>query len=470
MIIGTTNFQDGQELYIQSGKNDKLSFYAGASKQYTIAFPPDSYSKEEIIDYINQDLASKGEDSVRAIPYGTNNIAITSDKYVITGLSGNMIEIDGITSIIYDIAKQGNVDKNKAYYYGRANLTNGVTIIRGENDTLRLRANDSATYETIQLLKDEEIDEVTLTGADIKNRLEEAFSNLNMDIKVGLSAGTLRLDSNLYGSISRIHVDQSSPAHDILFNQQNVYYYTLDISRGTSTVAAVEGNFGLADHTTIDSTNNIFNIRVDGTSHTLTLEQKDYTNEELVTELNEKLSYFGIAVSASLKQGANGKSALVITHHNEGTGRIDIYRASNPSYDTLFGGTRVYQPTFTRGTTGSPQYPPEGEIGDVIIPTTPATVRGQVDLFSGITITDENQTISFSLNGDQTAITLAEGSYSPQMFVDEINRHLDPSVATATLMNGRYLLLTSIGEGSSQSKLPIRFRAWFGKGNFRYSF
>ncbi|MDQ0157096.1 flagellin N-terminal helical domain-containing protein [Robertmurraya andreesenii] len=464
MIIGTTNFQDGQKLTILPGKNDKLSFYAGASKQYTITFPPQSFSKEELIDYINQDLASKGEDNVKAIPYGTNNIAITSDKYVITGLSGNMIEIDGITSIIYDIAKQGSVSKSSAYYYGRANLTTGVTIKRGENDRLRLQANDDPSYYTINLLKDGE-DEVTLTGAEVKNRLEEAFSDLDIDIRVSLSAGRLNLNSNLYGSISKIQVDSTSSAHDVLFNQNNVHYYNLDIYPGTTTTAKVEGNYGLTDNTTIDQTNNKLVVTIDNTKYTVNLGQKTYTKDELIAELNNQFATAGMKITASFNQGSNGKSSLVLTHKEQGQGSIYVGRtAENTAYDTLFGGTEILQPYFTGGTTGAPQYPPEGEIGDVIIPTTPATAQGRVDLLSGMTITDDNHTFTFTLNGNPTAITLANGNYNAQGFIDEVNRHLDQSVVTASLKDGRYLLLSTKAEGSGQA-----FQAASGPGLERES-
>lgn len=452
MVIGTTNFQDGQRLFIEAGKNDVLKFYAGSGKQYTINFTNPSYSKEEIIEHINQELANQGEDSVMAIPYGEKNIAITSSKYIITGLSGNMIEIDGITSIIYDIAKQGSVSKSRGYYYGAASLTNGVTIKRGENDIIGIQANNDPVYHPINLLKDGE-DEVTLTGDDIKGRLEEAFANLNIDVRVTLTSGRLYLNSNLYGSISKVNVSTSSPAYDTLFRRTDVSYLQPITNPGTSTIASDYGNYGLTDSTEINATNNQLTLNVEGTSKTISLEEKTYTKDELVEELNSKFSNAGMNISASLRPHAtNGKFALVVTHNSVGQGSFSITRnsANQTAFDTLFGGTKIVQPNIVQGWSGTPQYPPEGEIGDVFIPTKPASIEGKVNLSSGITITDENNTISFTLNHHQTTITLTNDSYSAQGFIEEVNNHLDQSMVTASLKDGKYLFIQTVAEGSGQ--------------------
>lgn len=451
MIIGTTNFQDGQKLTITSGKNDKLSFFAGASKQYTVTFPPKSYSKEELIDFINQDLSSKGEDSVKAIAYGTNNIALTSDKYVITGLSGNMIEIDGITSIIYDIAKHGSVTKSSGYYYGNAILTNGVTIKRGENNILQLQANNDPVYHSINLLKDGE-DEVSLSGTEVRARLEEAFTALNMDVRVTLASGRLYLNSNLYGSISKVNVSTTSPAYDTLFKRTDINYLQPILTTGTSTVASDFGNYGLTDSTIINQTNKLLTVNIDGTSKTITLAENTYTKDELVNELNSKFETEGINLTASLRHATNGKSALVISHTTVGEGSFSIQRnsANQPAYDTLFGGTKILQPAITQGWSGTPQYPPEGEIGDVFIPTKPASIEGRANLSSGITIADGNNTISFALNHQQITLNFTSGHYSAQNFIDEVNQQLDQTLVFASLKDGKFLYIQTKAEGSGQ--------------------
>ena len=40
MIIGVTEFQENGRLKIIPGSNDKLKFYVGADKEYTINFQP----------------------------------------------------------------------------------------------------------------------------------------------------------------------------------------------------------------------------------------------------------------------------------------------------------------------------------------------------------------------------------------------------------------------------------------------
>ena len=98
MIIGVTEFMENGRLNIIPGHNDKLKFYVGVSKEYTINFVPKTggYSIDELIDIINSQLTEKGEMDVKAIKYSDKHIALYSDKHVITGLSGNMIKIDEI--------------------------------------------------------------------------------------------------------------------------------------------------------------------------------------------------------------------------------------------------------------------------------------------------------------------------------------------------------------------------------------
>ena len=104
MIIGVTEFQENGRLHIQPGHNDRLTFLLGSNKEYTLnfAFKPGGYTMDELIDTINAQLKAKGENDVKAIKYSNKHIALTSDKFVITGLSGNMIKLDGGTSkIVY---------------------------------------------------------------------------------------------------------------------------------------------------------------------------------------------------------------------------------------------------------------------------------------------------------------------------------------------------------------------------------
>lgn len=132
MVIGVTEFKENGKLSVKEGVNDKLKFFVGASKEYTIDFSPSSegYSIDELIDIINNQLEAYGEEDVKAIKYLNKYIALTSDKYVITGLSGNMIRIDGVTSVLYDNAKHGEILKSKGYVEGRKDLSSGITIKR----------------------------------------------------------------------------------------------------------------------------------------------------------------------------------------------------------------------------------------------------------------------------------------------------------------------------------------------------
>ena len=153
MIIGVTEFMENGKLDIRVGHNDKLNFYVGSSTKHTIDFSPKAggYTIDELIDTINSQLEDKGEIDVKAIKYGDKHIALASDKFVITGLSGNMIKIDGITSVLYDNAKYGQVQKTQGYFSGRKNLSSGIEIQEGINDILRIKVDNKGDYKEIKL-------------------------------------------------------------------------------------------------------------------------------------------------------------------------------------------------------------------------------------------------------------------------------------------------------------------------------
>ncbi|GKV64845.1 MULTISPECIES: flagellin [unclassified Sporosarcina] len=135
MIVGVTKYQGGEVKSIP-GVSDELTLYVGSDRQYTITFPPGTYSRQEAIDEINRQLVAKGENDAKAEAYGEERIALVSNKYVITGLGGNMIEIDNITSILYDNRKKGSITKTQAAVSGYKDLTAGVQIEKGVNDRL----------------------------------------------------------------------------------------------------------------------------------------------------------------------------------------------------------------------------------------------------------------------------------------------------------------------------------------------
>lgn len=127
------------ELHVFTGHNDQFNFNIG-SKKYAVTFPATvggysgkGYTADQIVSIMNTQLKAQGA-KVNVFMHG-NNLALDPGAQTIEGFSGNMIEIDGITSILYDNAKYGGISRTQGYAVGRVDLSAGATITAA-NDTL----------------------------------------------------------------------------------------------------------------------------------------------------------------------------------------------------------------------------------------------------------------------------------------------------------------------------------------------
>lgn len=452
MIIGVTEFAEDGRLNIVSGSNDKLSFWVGADKEHTINFVPKSggYSIDELIDIINTQLESQGETEVEAIKYADKYIALASDKYVITGLSGNMIKIDGITSVLYDNVKYGTISRTQAKMDGKADLSSGLTIKKGVNDTFRFRIDQDYSLKTISLLDDEV--EKTYTAQQLIDKLNNEFEENNIDAVAETytdSYGThLRLKSNYYGKESRIQLDTSCSAYNDLFVRVTETMLTINPYNGYETSAQINGRYGIGSSTKIvTGENDTLNFTVDGVSQSITLEGKNYTKAELVSEINSKLEAKDIKLEAGVSVGtdSNGDSYLYFKYTVPGEGNISISSASN-AFKTLLCEAYVDPPVKVDGKTNI-TYPPEGVVAPPTITKTAATLTGKADLSSGIKIDATNNTLSFNTGKESINIVLEEGVYSSSEFLTMLSDKLEGKGITASYNNGTYLVLTTEGKG-----------------------
>ena len=122
-LIGTTSFpNEYSELEIVTGENDYLKFtiqdLQGPVEEKEVTIPAGFYTKQDLIDFLNQELAST---TVRADAYG-EGIRLSSEDAVVTGFKGNMFKIDGngviYNSVFYDNVKYGEVTRYGAEFSG----------------------------------------------------------------------------------------------------------------------------------------------------------------------------------------------------------------------------------------------------------------------------------------------------------------------------------------------------------------
>lgn len=117
-LIGTTVFNPGYPLLVDNNNNElkfTIENFDGTTKKVDITIPPYRYSRSEMIDILNKELAGTG---MTASENGEYSIQVGSDDGIITGLKGNMFKIDDEsqgeeirTSVFYDNTKYGSVKK-----------------------------------------------------------------------------------------------------------------------------------------------------------------------------------------------------------------------------------------------------------------------------------------------------------------------------------------------------------------------
>ncbi|MEW9093571.1 MAG: flagellin [Clostridiaceae bacterium] len=142
-IVGRKDISNG--IVINPGINDVLTFdlrHNGIIKEtISITIPAEHHSPENLIDKINEELEKQGTTNVKA-EYGTVNTGTTADdrsklvlryfgqedegSYAIDGVRGNSA---------YSIFYNASGDPVPTYTVGTIDLSQGVTIVNGENET-----------------------------------------------------------------------------------------------------------------------------------------------------------------------------------------------------------------------------------------------------------------------------------------------------------------------------------------------
>lgn len=407
MIIGVTEFKEGGTVKSITDKSDKLTFFVGSDREYTIKFPPGDYSREETINEINNQLQSKGETDVKAMAFGNERISLVSNKYVITGLGGNMIEVDDVTSVLYDNRKKGSIYKHQAVVNGYADVTSGIAMQHGVNDQLLIYIEGKKV--DVQFLKPSD-SERKLSAEEIVQTINAEFEKNGINATARINSTKLEIRSDYFGSQSEAIVDKQSSAFEDLFVRHSTTYQTISTTKGAEINASLRGNYGLSDSIMLDIGNNVLTGKVDDIDFELILDEKKYSKDELIIALNKQATEEGLSLEFTLSSSTvAGMSAIVVSHTTTGTGSFTLDSASS-MFPTLMKGITITEPTVKRGTEIEIR-PPEGIAEPPTYKYTPATATGKSSL-TGIIITGENNKMTFNLNGEKKEILLLQGNYT----------------------------------------------------------
>ena len=367
-LIGTTSFpNEYSSLSVVSGQNDFMSFtiedFAGGSQTKNITIAAGNYTRSQMIDYLNAQLA---DTTVKATAYGTG-IKLASDEAIVTGFKGNMFKIDGggtiYNSVFYDNVKYGSATKTAAYFNGGYVLPTDSRdeehryfTIDSTNNQLVLQPNDMSSSVTLT------IPDGKYTAEQMKNQLNTLFAAQGLALTASkISSGGfegLRIESTIKGLDSRINMDSSSSAYNTLFvNREYNQYGTKAVIRN-ETAADKEATFtgskdlsGLSTSplTVTAGVNDSFKLSLNGTEYTITLSAKTYSSAaEVAAELNNQLN--GAAALSGYKDrvsvSVSGNKIMLTGNPGQYVDRIRVTaNGGNAGFDSIFQGYRIQSTT-----------------------------------------------------------------------------------------------------------------------------
>ena len=139
-----------------------------------------------------------------------------------------------------------DVYKTQASVTGGKDLSDGITITEGENDTLRLKINDETELRTIELLGEDETKK-HYTLYQLLEKINAEIEKKDLNITAKESGNRLELISNYYGSNSRVQLDPTSNAYEDLFVGEEEIILEPMVIEGAETSATITGRYVLGE-------------------------------------------------------------------------------------------------------------------------------------------------------------------------------------------------------------------------------
>ena len=464
-LIGTTNFDDAFPLNVVSGMNDELTFSVDkldGSPMYTVSIKLDAgqYTKEQAIEALNQKLIEAGHSEVQAVSYGTNNIELTAGTSLITGLKGNMFQIDSgskpYDSIFYDNVQYGTVSNVTGKISGRAYYSSSDLVsITGTNNVLRIKGENDADYTEIT------IPEGNYTMTDLATALNTALGSDTSRWKFSnsstyLSAGNTVLTSGYYNYLtissvatgvgSSIELDTTASAYDTLFRVTNSKSTTApDKAPGTDPyiLGQKKINATVSSPFTLAAAGETICLDVDGTKATLTVSKSSYNSlDDLLNEINSEIA--NSSLSGMIKAQANSNRIQFVAA-TTGISNIQFQSSKGTAYNDLFVGVTYSAKPYANakyGTTTKQQ-------GTTAYVETPASLTLSSAIKSEPIVVDHtNNTFRFTLKDGSKSITLTEGTYTANSLISELNKKFaSGGIGLTASLSGNKITFTTTEKG-----------------------
>lgn len=439
-LIGTTIFPtEDSQLFISRGNNDQLSFTIENTTGKTtksITIPQGSYSRKELIDLLNKELAGT---TVTASEYGTG-IKLGSNDSVISGFKGNMFKIDTgsdiYTSVFYDNVKYGDINVTPGIFSG------GTVIPTDSRDEKHQSFHIDSTNQKLVLAPNQGKEvELTIpakdyTLAEMVQTLQTLFDAHNLELKASVHPDTgvsdyvgIKITSEILGKFSEVGINEGkSTAYETLFVRHPYTKYNddavVDYEKNSDIQAYFWGSQSFASNTmplTItEGVNDSFLLKLTDTggnvsSYQIKLDKGVYADANAVcTAIDNKLNGAGAlpGYKGLLKVSLSGNRILLVetgrTLHSVEVSPV----ATNNGYYAIWA---LQGETITHETASG--------IGGT---TYPASATLNTAVGNPVVFNSGNNTMVVQLDGRNHTITFPQGSLTHAQIIDEINKQLKP--------------------------------------------
>ncbi len=310
MLLGTTVFEsDSAKLGIVAGRNDEMSFdvidsYTGDKQTVNIKFDPGNYTRQQLIDELNDQLIAAGT-GVRATTYG-QSIKVGSEDAIITRFKGNMFKIDSdgrkYTSVFYDNTYYGDVSMTAGVYKG-ANIfpedprdeEHRQIVIDSHNNTLVFNDTNGNGKTTTVTIPDGtySLDGIISTlnslfaDPDGDSATEDAL-DLRASAVNGAKYKGIKITSQIKGVGSDVGLveDSSSTALSTLFKNRviNEYYTRYSIYKDTIYSSSTANFYGGKTFTS-SGDNVTLPFELTSSNNRFTLSLTDENNRKVTTDV-----------------------------------------------------------------------------------------------------------------------------------------------------------------------------------------
>lgn len=431
-LIGTTIFPtEYSELEVKKGHNNFMSFsiedFAGNKTVKNIDIPDGEYTRSELIDILNNQLAGT---SVKATAYGTG-IRLASDDSIVTGFKGNMFKIDG-TGKVYDSVFYDNV-KYGSSMQTAGKFTGGCVLPIDDRDTEHKYYNIDSTNNTLRFQPNGMASPVTLTinpgkynAKEMVNALNPMFEFAGVGVKAEVATTKdgfegLNLISTEKGLHSTINMDTTCSAYNTLFVTKEYNQYGTQAKITNETQADKDGIFygtknllslPVAPLTVTAGVNDSFKLSINDTEYTVSINATTYTTvEQIKDELNERLNGASAPVSYKGKVIASISNGKIVLTGQDGHS-VDKIRVSadgnNGGFDEIFRGSTTTSTSQNASGTGS------------VTLNTP---------FNG-TIDPSDSNLTINLDGKNHTVTLPTGNVTQDQIIGAIQNAIPPKTET----------------------------------------